>query len=246
MRGEVIGINSQIATLSGAYNGISFAVPIDEVMRVADQLKKTGHVTRGRLGVQISEVTRDVADSLGLGTARGAEVAMVEPGGPAEKGGIKVGDIILKFNGEPIETTRDLPRLVGAAKVGSRATVVVWRRGNQIEVPVTIVELEDEKSASAITQPKKPAPGAATNALGLLVSNLSEAQRRELRVDGGVLVEAAEDGAARAGVRPGDVILQLNNVRSRTRPSSTCSLPSSIRKRAWRCWCSAKTSRSIS
>jgi len=212
MRGEVIGINSQIATLSGAYNGISFAVPIDEVMRVADQLKKTGHVTRGRLGVQISEVTRDVADSLGLGTARGAEVAMVEPGGPAEKGGIKVGDIILKFNGEPIETTRDLPRLVGAAKVGSRATVVVWRRGNQIEVPVTIVELEDEKSASAITQPKKPAPGAATNALGLLVSNLSEAQRRELRVDGGVLVEAAEDGAARAGVRPGDVILQLNNV----------------------------------
>ena len=121
MRGEVIGINSQIATLSGAYNGISFAVPIDEVMRVADQLKKTGRVTRGRLGVQISVVTRDVAESLGLGKARGAEVSMVEQGGPAEKGGIKVGDIILKFNGQPIETTRDLPRLVGASKVGSRA-----------------------------------------------------------------------------------------------------------------------------
>nr|WP_308600748.1 Do family serine endopeptidase [Massilia sp. Dwa41.01b] len=155
MRGEVIGINSQIATLSGAYNGISFAVPIDEVMRVADQLKKTGHVTRGRLGVQISEVTRDVAESLGLGKARGAEVSMVEPGGPTEKGGIRVGDIILRFNGQPIDTTRDLPRLVGATKVGTRATVTVWRRGAQLDVPVTIVELEEEKAAAAKPQPNK-------------------------------------------------------------------------------------------
>jgi serine protease Do len=116
MRGEVIGINSQIATLSGAYNGISFAVPIDEVMRVADQIKKTGKVTRGRLGVQISEVTRDVAESLGLGRARGAEVAMVEPGGPAEKAGVKVGDIILKFNGKDIEKSSDLPRQVGGTR----------------------------------------------------------------------------------------------------------------------------------
>ncbi|MBQ5947436.1 DegQ family serine endoprotease [Massilia sp. ST3] len=211
MRGEVIGINSQIATLSGAYNGISFAVPIDEVMRVADQLKKTGRVTRGRLGVQISEVTRDVAESLGLGKARGAEVSMVEQGGPAEKGGIKVGDIILKFNGQPIETTRDLPRLVGASKVGSRATVTVWRRGAQLEVPVTIVELQDEKSAPARPAPKKLAPGAAPNALGLNVSGLSAEQHRELGVEGGVLVEEAQGNAATAGIRPGDVILQVNN-----------------------------------
>jgi len=212
MRGEVIGINSQIATLSGAYNGISFAVPIDEVMRVADQLKKTGRVTRGRLGVQISEVTRDVAESLGLGKARGAEVSMVEPGGPAEKGGVKVGDIILKFNGQAIDTTRDLPRLVGASKVGAKASVTVWRRGAQLDVPVTIVELEDEKTATNKPTPNKPAPGPAPNALGLHVSNLTPEQRRELRIEGGVLVDSSEGRAATAGVRPGDLILQMNNV----------------------------------
>ncbi len=211
MRGEVIGINSQIATLSGAYNGISFAVPIDEVMRVADQLKTTGKVTRGRLGVQISEVTRDVAESLGLGKARGAEVSMVEAGGPAEKGGIKVGDIILKFNNQPIETTRDLPRLVGATKVGSRASVTVWRRGAQIEVPVTIVELQEEKVATNRPTPPKKAPGAAPNVLGLVVSDITAAQRGELGVDSGVLVEDAGGAAATAGIRPGDVISQVGN-----------------------------------
>jgi serine protease Do len=213
MRGEVIGINSQIATLSGAYNGISFAVPIDEVMRVTDQLKKTGHVTRGRLGVQISEVTRDVAESLGLGQARGAEVAMVEQDGPAEKAGIKVGDIILKFNGQQIDTTRDLPRLVGAAKIGSRATVTVWRRGAQQDIPVTIVELQDEQpEAVGKPTPKKPKPGETANALGLHVSDLTPPQRRELKIDNGVLVDAVEGQAATAGLLAGDVILQMNNV----------------------------------
>ncbi|MCA1247930.1 DegQ family serine endoprotease [Massilia sp. MS-15] len=211
MRGEVIGINSQIATLSGAYNGISFAVPIDEVMRVAEQLKTTGKVTRGRLGVQISEVTRDVAESLGLGKARGAEVAMVEAGGPAEKAGIKVGDIILKFNSQAIDTTRDLPRLVGATKVGSRAIVTVWRRGSQLELPVTIVELQEEKSPTARPAPKKPAPGVAPNALGLVVSDITPAQRGELGVDSGVLVENVQGGAATAGIQPGDVISQVGN-----------------------------------
>jgi serine protease Do len=211
MRGEVIGINSQIATLSGAYNGISFAVPIDEVMRVADQLKKTGRVSRGRIGVQISEVTRDVADSLGLGKARGAEVSMVEPGGPAEKAGIQVGDIILKFNGSPIERSPDLPRLVGAAPVGSRASVTIWRRGAQQDVPLTVVQLEEEKPA-ATPAPRKQAPEAAPNALGLHVADLSAAQKRELRIDSGVLVDVAQGAAAAAGVRTGDLILQMNNV----------------------------------
>lgn len=215
MRGEVIGITSQIATLSGGYNGISFAVPIQEVIRVADQLKKTGHVTRGRLGVQISEVTRDVASALGLDKARGAEVAMVEPAGPAAKAGIRVGDIILKFNGQPIETTRDLPRLVGAAKVGSRATVTLWRRGQQMDVPVTIVELEDEKAPGEKEKPKK-GPAAETNALGLHVADLSVSQRRELKMEGGVLVEASAGRAATAGIQPGDVILQVDNTEIRS------------------------------
>jgi serine protease Do len=211
MRGEVIGINSQIATLSGAYNGISFAVPIQEAIRVSDQLKKTGHVTRGRLGVQISEVTRDVAQALGLPKAHGAEVAMVEPGGPAEQAGVKVGDIILKFNGQNIETTRDLPRLVGEAKVGSHATVTVWRRGQQQDLPVTIVELQDEKAANAKQAPKKTPQGEA-NALGLRVTDVTPAQRRELKVEGGVLVEGAEGRAATSGILPGDLILQVDNV----------------------------------
>lgn len=210
MRGEVIGINSQIATLSGAYNGISFAVPIGEVMRVADQLRKTGRVIRGRLGVQISEVTREVAESLGLGTTRGVEVSMVEAGGPAEKAGIKVGDIITRFNGQAIENPGDLPRLVGATKVGSRATVTVWRRGQQQEIPVTIVELQEETARNGEPTPEKQQPGP-VNALGLHVSDLTSAQRRELKVDGGVLVEAAEGRAASAGIQPGDLILQLNN-----------------------------------
>jgi serine protease Do len=211
MRGEVIGINSQIATLSGAYNGISFAVPIDEVMRVADQIKKTGKVTRGRLGVQISEVTRDVAESLGMGRARGAEIAMVEPGGPAEKAGVKVGDIILKFNGKDIEKSSDLPRVVGGTAVGSRATVTVWRRGSQLDLPVTIVELRDEEAAQGRPQQKKPAPEKPANALGLGVSDLSAAQKRELKIESGVLVEQVEGRAASAGIEQGDLILQMNN-----------------------------------
>lgn len=211
MRGEVIGINSQIYSLSGGYIGISFAVPIDEVMRIADQLRKSGKVTRGRLGVEIGEVGKEVAESLGLGTARGVEVARVEAGGPAEKGGIKVGDIILKFNGQAVERSGDLPRLVASAPVGSRATVTVWRKGAQQDVPVTIVALED--AAAKPAPPAKASPKAqASNAMGLLVSDLTGAQRKAMGIDGGVLVDAADGAAATAGLRQGDVILQLNNM----------------------------------
>ena len=212
MRGEVIGINSQIATLSGGYNGISFAVPIDEVIRVSDQLKKSGKVTRGRIGVQIGEVSKEVAESLGLGQARGVEVAMVEAGGPAEKGGIKVGDIILKFNGVAVERTGDLPRLVASSTVGSLAAVTVWRKGAQQDINVTIVELEDDAKVKKTAPAKKPKAEQPPNAIGLLVSDLSDAQRKELKVDAGVLVESSEGAAARAGLRNGDLILQVNNV----------------------------------
>src|SRR5690606_29626180 len=125
MRGEVIGINSQIYSRSGGYMGISFAVPIDEAIRVSEQLKSSGKVTRGRIGVQIGEVTREVAETLGLPKAQGAFVQRVEAGSPAEKGGVEAGDIILKFNATQIEKSSDLPRLVGNTKPGTKATISV-------------------------------------------------------------------------------------------------------------------------
>ena len=171
----------------------------------------TSGVTRGRLGVEIGDVSKDVAESLGLGKARGVEVSRVEAGGPAEKGGIKVGDIILKFNGQAIERTADLPRLVGATAVGSKAVVTVWRKGQQQDIAVNIVEQDDEKAAKKLPT-KKPKPEQTPNAIGLHVSDLTDGQRKELGLDAGVLVDASEGAAARAGLRAGDLILQLNNV----------------------------------
>jgi len=213
MRGEVIGINSQIATLSGAYNGISFAVPIDEAIRVSEQLKKSGKVTRGRIGVQIGEVSKEVAESLGLKNAQGAEVSLVEPGGPADKAGIKSGDIILKFNGAPVTRSSDLPRLVGGTAINSKATVTVWRKGAQIDLPVVVAELEPEKGAKASKGKGKgeaePEVAGKPNALGLVVSDLTADQKKALGVSGGVAVESAEGVASR--LQEGDIVLQLNN-----------------------------------
>lgn len=210
LKGEVIGINSQIYSRSGGFMGISFAVPIDEALRVADQLKASGRVTRGRIGVQIGEVTKDVAESLGLARAQGALVQRVEAGGPSEKAGLEAGDIILKFNGVAIERPSDLPRMVGATKPGSKATVNIWRKGSARDVSVTVVELEADKPKQA--EEKKAKPDNTPNALGLVVSDLSDAQKKELKVDNGVLVESVSGAAAGAGIRPGDVIQRLNEV----------------------------------
>jgi serine protease Do len=209
MRGEVVGINSQIYSRSGGYMGISFAVPIDEAIRVADQLRTTGRVTRGRIGVQIGEVTKEVAESLGLPRAQGALIQRIEAGGPAEKSGLEAGDIITKFNGTPIEKSTDLRRMVGATKPGTKATVTVWRKGASRDIALTIAELEPEKTARKDDRKSKPEQQA--NALGLVVSDLNDAQRKELKVDGGVIVESVDGPAARAGLQPGDVILRLNN-----------------------------------
>jgi len=209
MRGEVIGINSQIYSRSGGYMGISFAVPIDEAMRVADQLRTTGKVTRGRIGVQIGEVTKDVAESLGLPRPQGAQVQRVEPGGPAEKGGLEAGDVILKFNGVSIERSSDLPRLVGGTKPGTRSVISVWRKGAMRDLNLTVAELEADKVAKK--EEKKPKVEQVANALGMIVSDLSAAQLKELKIDGGILLEATEGAAARAGLRAGDIILRLNN-----------------------------------
>jgi serine protease Do len=209
MRGEVIGINSQIYSRSGGYMGISFAVPIDEAMRVADQLKATGRVIRGRIGVQIGEVTKDVAESLGLEKAQGALVQRVEPASPAEKAGLEAGDIIIRYNGNTIEKSSDLPRQVGRTKPGTEATVAVWRKGASRQLPITVAELETERTVRAGEQ--KPEEKQSTNALGLKVAPLTETQKKELRIENGVVVEEVEGVAARAGLRPGDVIQRLNN-----------------------------------
>ena len=213
LRGEVVGINSQIYSRSGGYMGISFAIPIDEANRVADQLKAGGRVVRGRIGVQIGEVTKDVAESLGLAKAAGALVRSVEPGSPAEKAGLEAGDIVTRFDGKAVEKWNDLPRLVGNTKPGTKSTLQVWRRGSTRDLGVTVAELEPETKPAAArsgkAEPKAPAAGVAASVLGLTVSDLSAEQRREARVKAGVLVEAVDGPAARAGLREGDLILGL-------------------------------------
>jgi len=208
MRGEVVGINSQIYSRSGGFMGISFAIPIDEAIRVSEQLRANGKVTRGRIGVSIDQVSKDVAETLGLGDAKGAFVRGVEPNSPAAKAGVEAGDIIVKFNGKPIDKSVDLPRLVGNTKPGSRSTLTVFRRGAYKDLTVVVGEVEAEfrtaKKPSA-SEPK-PAQSVATKALGLSVSDLTELQRSEIKVKGGVRVESAEGPAARAGLREGDVI----------------------------------------
>ena len=215
LRGEVVGINSQIYSRSGGFMGISFAIPIDEAMRVADQLRSpTGRVSRGRIGVAIDQVTKDVAESIGLGRPQGALVRSVESGSPADKAGVEAGDIILRFDGKLIERASDLPRQVGNTKPGSRSTVTVFRRGAQRDLSVVVAEIEPdrtERRASAPQREERPRGSAAAQSLGLTVAELTEAQRKELKLKGGVRVEAAADAAVRAGMREGDVIVSVGN-----------------------------------
>jgi serine protease Do len=183
MRGEVVGINSMIYSRTGGFMGISFAIPIDEAMRIADQLRSSGRVTRGRIGVGIAEVSKEVAESLG-----------VKP----------VGALVRN-----VEKSTDLPRLVAATRPGSRVTLQVWRKGQLRDLTVVVAEMPAEQRAQA-SKPATPA-SAEPNALGLVTSDLTDTQKRELRIKGGVMVEAVDGAAARAGLRQGDVILSLNN-----------------------------------
>ncbi len=216
MRGEVVGINSQIYSRSGGFMGISFSIPIDEAIRVSDQLRATGRVSRGRIGVQIDQVTKDVAESIGLGKAQGALVRGVEAGSPGEKAGIEPGDIITKFDGKTIEKPSDLPRLVGNTKPGTKSSVTVFRRGASRDLGVTIAEIEPDKPAKQAADkdepPAKAPASAAAKSLGLAVSDLTEAQKKELKLKGGVKIDAATDAAARAGLNEGDIVLAVSNV----------------------------------
>ncbi|MDH6169719.1 serine protease Do [Variovorax boronicumulans] len=216
MRGEVVGINSQIYSRSGGFMGISFSIPIDEAIRVSEQLRTTGRVSRGRIGVQIDQVTKDVAEAIGLSKAQGALVRGVEAGSPGEKAGVEPGDVITKFDGKPIEKPSDLPRLVGNTKPGTKSTLTVSRRGSSRDLSVTIAEIEPDKPAKRASDRDEPAPkpsaSAAAKSLGLAVSDLNDAQKKELKLKGGVKVDTASEAAARAGLREGDIILAVGNI----------------------------------
>src|SRR5512139_1312672 len=204
MKGEVVGINSQIYSRSGGYQGVSFAIPIDVAMDVAEQLKSAGKVSRGWLGVVIQEVTADLADSFGLDRPRGALVSQVQPDSPAAKAGLQASDVILQFNGRPVENSGDLPRMVGMAKPGARILLQVWRKGRAQEVTVVLGELPDEEQLASKN-------GKTYSRGGLALSELTADQRRELNIDHGLLVEEVNGDAARAGIQVGDVILAVNN-----------------------------------
>jgi serine protease Do len=208
MRGEVVGMNSQIYSRTGGFMGLSFAIPIDVALDVQKQLKETGRVARGRIGVVIQEVTRDLASSFGLDRARGALVNQVEKGSPADKGGIEATDIILGFNGKTVESSSDLPRLVGSTRPGSQASVEVWRKGQRKTLALTVAELQEERVA-AQDVPRSPKPVEATaNRLGLVVSELSAEQKRDLKLPGGLIVNEVRPDA-KADVRKGDVLVML-------------------------------------
>jgi serine protease Do len=212
MRGEVVGINSQIYSRSGGFMGISFAIPIDEAVRVSEQLRATGKVQRGRLGVQIDQVSKEVAESLGLSKTQGALVRGVEQGSPAEKAGLEPGDIILKFEGKTIEKSADLPRVVGNTKPGTRSTIQVWRRGSTKEMHITVGEFEADKPVKKASIEEKPQASNVAKVLGLTVGELTDSQKKELKLRGGVRVDAVAEPAARSGIQEGDVILALANI----------------------------------
>ncbi|MBK7003845.1 MAG: DegQ family serine endoprotease [Burkholderiales bacterium] len=212
MRGEVVGINSQIYSRSGGFMGISFSIPMDEAVRVSDQLRSNGRVARGRIGVQIEAVSKEIAESIGLGKPVGAMVRAVEAGSPAEKAGVEAGDIITRFEGKTVEKSSDLPRLVGGTKPGTKSTLTVFRRGTTKDLSIVIAEVEADKAAlKASARDEKSKLSAAGQAFGLGVSELSEAQKKELKIKGGVKVDTAVDAAARSGLREGDVIVAVAN-----------------------------------
>jgi serine protease Do len=206
MKGEVVGINTQIYSRSGGYQGVSFAIPIDVAMEVVDQLKSGGKISRGWLGVVIQEVTADLAESFGLDRPRGALVAQVQADSPASRAGLQASDVILAFNGNAVENSADLPRMVGLVKPGAKIPLEVWRKGKGQQLSVVLGELPAENQVTGSNGSKSYSRG------GLALAELGEEQRRELDIDHGVLVEDATGDAARAGIRTGDVILAVNNV----------------------------------
>jgi serine protease Do len=204
MAGEVIGINSQIYSRSGGYQGVSFAIPIDVVMKVEEQIVKHGKVDRGRLGIAIQEVNPSLAESFGLKNTTGALVSSTENGSPAAKAGLEPGDVILGINGKEIGSASELPALVADMRPGETARLQVWRKGGTREINVTVGAQKGDKVASA------EGKGATQGRLGLALRQLTPDERRQIDSKNGLLVEDVAGAAARAGIRPGDVLLSVN------------------------------------
>ena len=217
MNGEVVGINSQIYTRSGGSMGLSFAIPIDVAMQVADQLRTTGKVVRGRIGVTIQELTRELAESFGLSKPSGALVSSVEKNAPADKAGIEASDVILKFDGKPVDSSNDLPRIVAATKPGSKVAVELWRKGASKQVTVEVGQMPEEGSLASSATNENGDKHEKIPRLGIAVSELTKEQQQELEVTGGLVVENVEGTAARAaGLQQGDVLLAIGNVQIRS------------------------------
>jgi len=209
LRGEVVGINSQIYSRSGGFMGISFAIPINIAMTVANQIKSSGKVRRGQLGVSIQGVSQELAQSFGLAKPRGALVVRVEPRGPAARAGLQAGDIILQVNEHPVESSTDLPMLIGGLRPGTGVHLQIWRKGGQLRLDATLGELTTDNSAAQ--NPAEPAPKSYPfGKLGLVLSEIPAAQLSQFGLRGGLLVEKSRGIAARAGLQSGDVIIGLN------------------------------------
>jgi serine protease Do len=208
MRGEVVGINSQIYSRTGGFMGLSFAIPIDVALDIQKQLREKGRVSRGRIGVVIQEVTRDLATSFGLDRPRGALVNSVEKGSPADKAGVEATDIILSFDGKPVESSSDLPRIVGSTRPGSQSALEVWRKGQTRKLNITVAELQEDRVASRDTPVAKPKADAPANRLGIVVGELSAEQKKGLSLSHGLVVTDVRPDS-KADVRKGDVLLTM-------------------------------------
>ena len=217
MNEEVVGINSQIYTRSGGSMGLSFAIPIDVATEVADQLRKNGKVTRGRIGVTIQELTRELAESFGLSSPQGALVSNVEKNGPADKAGIQASDVILKIGNKPVNSSSDLPRLVAAIKPGTKVAVELWRKGKSRRVNIEVAEMPQDGMLAHAAKKHADGSGEIISRMGIAASELSADQLQQLQISGGLLVESVTGSSARAaGLQHGDVLLAIGNVQIRS------------------------------
>jgi serine protease Do len=214
LSGEVVGINSQIYSRTGGSVGLSFAIPIDVAIDISNQLKVSGKITRGWLGIAIQELTKELAESFGMKNNNGALVAGVEKNGPADKGGLEAGDVITKFDGKTIATSSDLPRAVGSAKPGKIAAVEIFRKGAAKTLNIGVGEMPTD--SAEVAENSKPVPKAESNKIGLTLKELTAQQKKKINGKNGLLVMDSVGLAAQAGIRRGDVILGLNNSESQS------------------------------